>query len=42
MLSAKHPLTSSFFPAEGLQACKFYKASLQEDGVSVSHEPDGP
>jgi hypothetical protein len=41
MLSAQHPLTFSFFPAEGLQACKFYKASLQEDGVSVSHEPDG-
>ncbi|CAK9868107.1 unnamed protein product [Sphagnum jensenii] len=41
MLSGQHPLSSSFLPAEGLQACKFYEASLQEDGVSVSHEPDG-
>ncbi len=32
MLSTQHPLSSSFLPAKGLQACKFYKASLQEDG----------
>jgi hypothetical protein len=32
MLSTRHPLSSSFFPAKGLQACKFYKASLREDG----------
>jgi hypothetical protein len=32
ILSTQHPLSSSFLPAKGLQACKFYKASLQEDG----------
>ncbi len=32
MLSTQHPLSSSFLPAKGLQACKFHKASLQEDG----------
>jgi hypothetical protein len=32
MLSTQHPLSSSFLPAKGLQACKFYKASLQENG----------
>jgi hypothetical protein len=32
MLSTQHPLSSSFLPAKELQACKFYKASLQEDG----------
>jgi hypothetical protein len=32
MLSTQHPLRSSFLPAKGLQACNFYKASLQEEG----------
>jgi hypothetical protein len=31
MLSTRHPLSCSFLPAKGLQACNFYKASLQED-----------
>jgi hypothetical protein len=32
MLSTPHPLSPSFLPAKELQACKFYNASLQEDG----------